>query len=1838
MTDNSGNGAIAVIGMEGRFPGADSVDEFWKNVISGVDSITFFSDEELRAAGVPEKDLRDPNYVRAAPIITGADQLDAALFGISPREAQVLDPQHRVFLETCHAALQQAGYDPGLFGGRISLYAGARNNEYVEQNLRRSPDTMRAVGEMAALISNHTDYLATGVAYRLGLRGPALSVVTACSTSLVAVHLACQALRLGDCEIALAGGVEIALPVPRGYFYSEGGIFSPDGRVRPFDAKAHGTVFGSGCGVVVLRRLADAQADGDTIQAVILGAATNNDGAARTAFSAPSESGQAAAITAALRDASVSPASIGMVEAHGTGTAIGDPIEVAALRQSYDWAHDQGHGADADRGRERALGSVKANVGHLGAAAGICGLIKAICCVRDGQQPPSLNFGEPNPRIDFGRFRVLTQGRSWPADDTPRRAGVSSFGIGGTNAHVIIEQPPAPRPDGAGRRSLQLLTLSAHTTSALDAAGQELSTYLDTTREPIADVAFTLNLSRSGGQARRAVVSRDIAGAIARLTTQGAAQAASIVPRGARRRLAFLFPGQGAQYPGMARGLYQDEPAFAATLDWCAGLLAQSHRIDLLSALFPAPDDPEAAGRLAQTAVTQPALFSVEYALAKLLEEQGVMPDVMVGHSVGEYVAAVLAGVLDPADALRLVAERGALVQALPGGSMLAVMLPEHILVPLLPPELDLAAVNAPGACVVSGSGEHVRALRDLLALQGVASRPLETSHAFHSRMMDPALDEFRALVRKTEFAPPRARYLSNVTGTWITSDDVADPEYWVRHLRGCVRFSDELRPLVADGGYVFAEIGPGRSLSGLVRPHAAVANQADHVNQGNLANRAVRGPAVVPVMQTAADLAEDSEVLLDAVGKIWMAGAPVNWARFWAGERRRRVPLPRYPYERKRFWIEPETAGPATAEDAVDDDGPFFVPAWQETAILEADVSGDELWVVLAADGEPVLQGVISRLRASGAEVLVIGPADEFAALSGRHYQVRRVDREDYARVLDDVAAARPARVRFLHGWGIGRPSSWRRALDDGFFSALTLLQEIARRMAGVPADVTVITTQMQDVTGDGQVDPVKSAVLGLVRVAPKEMDRVTCRSIDLDTGVSAAQVYREIISATPDSVVALRGRKRWRWSHTPVKIQAAGGVPAVLKERGVYLISGGLGGLGLELARQLGELVRARLVLVSRSGVPDRSEWAALGDSDPVIRRIRGIEAAERAGAEVLICAGDVTDEPRMREIRSEAERVFGPIEGIFHLAGVAGGGMLEARSRADAEQVLGPKVAGTYILDEVFRPDLFVLYSSVAAITGDYGLGDYAGANAVLDAFAQSRWADGRRVVSVNWAPWSGAGMAHDIHGPALLGELATGKSELSAVSGGAGSPVVALRAPGPRGAGRPAHPLLLARLEPADGGVAAFEVVTEPSRWVFADHLIDGRPAMSATGIVELACAAYREVSGEIAAEIRDLTFSRPLVAEPGLKAVLTLSARSDGGYHLRLTGRTGEGQEAEYARGHLHAAEGTASKQDLAAVRAECDRDTTALPFHSDTVRLGPRWRNISARLSGPGLDLVTVRVPAEFADDCAEYILHPAALDSAGAIGMTVLCEGTYLPFSYDVIAVRGPLPARFHSIIRYIGDTGNDIVRADITVVDDAGGELVAIRGLTMLRTSGMPAPATVAATPAWQPGKMQPGEMQPGEIQPAVGAELLRIVLASGVGPQVIACPGGIARMEARARRVNRAAVAERLGAQGTDDIAARSVSTPFAPPGTDAERTIVQLWQRAIGIDMVGIDDDFLEIGGNSLVAVQVASQITQHFRIQVPVAHILESRTVRSLAAVVADAMSTAGAESTTGQVK
>lgn len=1320
--------AIAITAVAGRFPGAATVEALWENLRAGVESIHVFTDDELRAAGVNPTESARPQYVKARPQLDGVDRFDAGFFGVPPREAELMDPQHRVLLEVAHEALERAGLSPDDFDGLIGVFAAAAMSTYLFNNLQGHP---RAEGDGAATaaLGNLQDFVATRISYKLNLRGPAMSVQTACSSSLVAVHAAAQSLLNFECDAALAGGVFIGLPQDRGYTYSEEGVMSPDGHCRPFDARAQGTIFGNGAGLVVLRRLADARRDGDPILAVLKGSALNNDGAVKAGFTAPSVSGQAEVIGEALANAGVGADEISYVEAHGTATPLGDPIEVAALTQAFR--------ETTARTGYCALGSVKGNIGHLDVAAGVTGLIKTVLALRHGELPASLHFTTPNPKIDFATspFRVNAALAPWPrVPGRPRRAGVSAFGVGGTNAHVVVEEAPEARVDSKSpsKSPTQVLVLSARSAAALEAATKRLAEYLaQPDAAPLGDVALTLQTGRRAFEHRRVVVASTADEARAALTTLEAARVTTGTVRVGAREVAFLFPGQGAQSVGMGRELYAAEPVFRAEFDRCAELFRRSLGEDLRTLVHPPADGMPAGAeaKLNRTDVAQPALFAVEYALARLWISWGVKPAALLGHSLGEVTAACIAGVFSLEDAVRLVAARGRLMQALPEGALLAVTLPPTELKRRLNAELSLAIVNGPTACVVAGEPGPVAKLEDSLRSEGVPARRLPATHAFQSHLMEPVVAPLLAELRTMTLRPPSIPFLSNGTGRWITAAEATSPEYWAQQCRRTVYFGDGLRELAKEPNRLFVEVGPGRILAGLLRPNLDARDA--RVAWASLPDARERKPEVA--------------TLLGTVGRLWTAGVALDWRALGGGGRRKAL-LPTYPFEHQRYWIDPvapqRAVDTTVKREAVDNW--FYATLWRQSASMPsgavASAETGTAWIVTTADA--VGRRFADELRTRGVVVIErsVGVAWDALLTSARAGGRRLAG--IYAG--DFLAAATGAEA------------------EDAFLQILALAPALVSAGEMEPVRLLVATERVHRVRGDEALTTAGALATGLAQVLPRELPFVDARQVDLESGDAThgvAALMAEAATGDGECLAAWRGGLRWL-PHVERLALADPEAGAPLRERGVYLITGGFGGIGLVAAEMLARRVQARLVLAGRKGGAGR---------EAEIARLTAL------GAEVLAVAADVGTRAGVAAVFAAAEAKWGVVHGVIHAAGVPGRTIAARKTRAEAEAVFAAKRRGAEAIaaeiGEGGRTVDFVLFcSSLAVWAGSAGQSDYVAANAFLDAQARVLAAKGVRAVSANWDLWSGVGMgAQESKATDLAITPAEGASALARVLG-------------------------------------------------------------------------------------------------------------------------------------------------------------------------------------------------------------------------------------------------------------------------------------------------------------------------------------------------------------------------------------------------------------------------------------------------------------------------------------
>jgi len=1834
---------IAIVGMALKVPGSQGVDDFWRNLGSGTESIERLDEQALRDAGESAGRMADPNYVPSAARLEGFDRFDAAFFGFGPRDAAILDPQHRKFLEVAWEAMEQAGRVGARQRGDVGVFAGCGMGSYFWVNICSNPDLVDDVGMfLLRHTGNDKDFLATRVSHVFDLRGPSVNVQTACSTSLVAVHYACEALRAGQCDMALAGGSTIELPHGRGYVFKENEILSHDGHCHAFDHRAQGTVFGSGAGAVALRRLSDALADGDPVWAVIRGTAVNNDGAAKAGYLAPSVDGQATAVARAIAAAGITADTIGYVECHGTGTYLGDPIEVAALTEAFR--------RTTDRTGYCRIGSVKTNIGHLDTAAGVAGLIKASLALHHKAIPASLGFEAPNPAIDFdiSPFRVSDRLSDWPADGAPRRAGVNSLGVGGTNAHVILEEAPARQASELPDWPFQVLCLSGKSKAALDANARALAAHLRAhPDQPLADVAFTLRTGREGFEHRRVLVAETHDEAAGLLESGDPRRVFDHRRLGEAPDVVFMFPGGGAQYNGMARDLYETEPVFAEWMDRGLAHLQGRLDYDIRALWLPDADAREAAeATLRKPSVQLPLIMIVEYALARLWMSWGIRPAALIGHSMGENTAAALAGVMGFEDCIDLVLLRGRLFDRVPPGGMLSVPLPLAEVGALIGDGLEIACVNADGLCVVSGPAERLDRLESDLAARDIEAQRVAIDIAAHSRMLDPILPQFRAFLRGLDLRAPEIPFVSNRSGDWITPEEATDPDYWVGQLRHTVRFADGIATLARKPDRVFFEMGPGRTLSSLAQMDRGVAP----------------GQVLSALRHPLDDIADDRH-LLGTVGRLWAAGVEADWAQVWGEARRNRVVLPTYAFQTERYFIEPgqsrhraDDPELARAGDIVDWG---YRPVWQtRLAACDAErltslgTDAPETWLFFA-DDTGLADALAGRLGGAGHTVTTVRPGDSFARLSETEYRLAPDQGpEGYGRLMQALAADARLPGRIVHGWLVTgaetfRPGSdfFTRNIEHGLYSLMHLAQALEGVERPPHVHVTVLTSGAARVADEPLPWPEKATVAGPAGVIPKELPGLTVATVDIapenaparagflarlrgarspePEAPLAERLLEDLLAEPANTVAAWRGERRYELLWKPAPLTGAeAGQGAGFRNGGTYLITGGLGGIGLAVARDLACRHRARLVLVSRTKLPDRAQWDGFLDTvpeaDPTAARIRALREIEALGGAVRVEAADICDIDGVRRVVERARADFGAIHGVIHAAGVIDDAPLLGKTAQQVERVLAPKLHGLRVLDSLFPDgtlDLMVLCSSTSTITRPEGQIDYVAANEYLNAFARARAGGATRVLAVDWGVWADVGMA----------VRALARDDGAAPDW---SPAAA--------------PLIDAVAHEAGGGHRARLTLAAGQSWVVDEHrTAAGDAVLPGTGFVELALESWLAAGGALPVEIAGMEFLRALdVADDAPRAVETRLSPEGAAMRFEVRGAcTVEGREGMVlnARAAIAPAGGAEpAPLDLGAIGARCPRPsdhTGADGFRSPQeahLAFGPRWRVVREARLGQAEGLARLALPAAFRATDLGFVLHPAVLDLATGWAMELIPgytpERLWVPVGYGRIRVFRAMPAEVLSWVRLRPDSDGaaGLAGFDVVLARPDGTPVAEIEDFQMQRLAGDAVLGRAALTPA------DDVVFAVGEARAPTPAERqMSRILALGIAPNegVQALNRALRRPEAQIALTplplgDLVRLAEpRPEARQNQSFGRPQMDADFAAPRTGTETRLAALWEGLLGISPVGIQDSFFDLGGHSLLAVRLFAAIKRETGVQFPISVLFEAPTIAALAALI-----------------
>ncbi|MEM9921072.1 MAG: SDR family NAD(P)-dependent oxidoreductase [Bacteroidota bacterium] len=1294
---------IAIIGMAGRFPGANTVEAFWDNLKAGVESIQSLSDEELLAEGESKSLLALPNYVKVNSFIDDKAYFDSEFFGYRPAEAQLMNPQIRLFHELCWNALEDGGYGVRKADDKIGLFAGGVSNTNWE-NYAAMANMENLVDDYTAAQLRNITFLSSRVSYALNLQGPVVYLNTACSTSLVTIQRACMSLLLRECNMALAGGVALNNYTKKGYVYQEGMINSPDGHCRAFDADANGTIGGEGAGVVLLKRLSEAMKDGDHIYAIVKGCAVNNDGNDKTSFTAPSVEGQYKTILKALNMARVPAESISLIEAHGTGTKLGDPIEIEALNLAFGKSEEP----------YCAIGSVKTNIGHLDIAAGVTGFIKAALALKNRQLPPSLNFEQPNPKINFKNspFFVNTKLREWPNGKHPRRAGVSSFGIGGTNAHIILEEAPRAGKMAASRSS-QLLLLSAKTAEGLEQRKKQLSGFLQANSHVnLADTAYTLKVGRADFKYRQMVVCQNREEAIEQLDRPHSQR--SLLGQRNQPDIVFMFSGQGSQYVNMCLDLYKEEKFFRTILDDCLNIAHRLSGKDLRSILFPKAGAADETA-INQTEFTQPILFMVEYALAKMLMKWGLQPDALIGHSIGEYTAACISGVLSLEDALRLVLERGTLMQQLPGGDMLSVAMSEADLREWLNgrEELSLATVNSSEMCVVSGTQMAIQQLQEALEAAAHKCKRIRTSHAFHSFMMDDILEAFEKTVDTVTFGKQQIPIISNLTGERVSDDTLTTSTYWSRHLREAVLFAKGLETVLEGPRQkLLVEIGPGKVLSTFANAHIAF-DDTKHK-----AINLVRHPL---------KQGNDFATLLAGIGNLWMNGAAFSWPDFYEAEQRKRCSLPTYPFEKRSYPVNVDAHKMILEKMA---DNPlsknpdvsqwFYVPSWKlrsYPAMGKTEVPVGKTLVF--TDEVGIAKGLIQEFEERREEVVVVQAGETFSEHTPTAYQIRISAPSDYQTLFQRLQDNDCLPDRIVHAWGIEEnpTNDWQADFGaSSFFSLTEIIKQVQAFGSWAGRKLLILTNDLHPLSRKGKGWE-RSSALALMKVLMQEYPRAEATHIDFcsaekDYPAFYEQLYTAVANFQKGKIISLRHQCHWEQIFDPIRLEAQSTL-SNFRQGATYLITGGLGSLGYHLSQKILEKCDVKIVLLGRAEQLSPSKQQRLG----VLRELSD---------EVCYLSCDIADLTSLVAAVDKAEKKFGKIQGVIHAAGTLEGksiNFINELEREDYALQNQTKLKGLQNLKEVFgnHPlDFCLLTSSLSTVLGGLRFAAYAAANTAMDYF--------------------------------------------------------------------------------------------------------------------------------------------------------------------------------------------------------------------------------------------------------------------------------------------------------------------------------------------------------------------------------------------------------------------------------------------------------------------------------------------------------------------------------------
>ncbi len=1809
---------IAIVGIDCRLPGANNAQEFWENLVKEKESLVEFTEEELKEAGVPPKTYNNPNYVRRRGVVRDAEMFDAEFFNFTPREAELLDPQHRLFLECAWHALEDGGIDPFNTDKKVAVFGGTGSPYHLLDTIENE-SVLKYANGTSIITSNDKDYVTTRVSYKLNLKGPSINVQSACSTSMVGVVMGIDSLLSYQSDVVLAGGATVELPVTKGYTYQEGSLESPDGKCRTFDKDAQGTVFSRGCGVVALKRLEDAIEDKDHIYAVILGGAINNDGNRKAGYTAPSVQGQVEVITEALEFSGISPRSISMVEAHGTATPVGDPIEVSSLTEAFSqYTEDKQY---------CALGSVKTNIGHTDVASGVASLIKTSLSLKHGIIPASLNYNESNPAINFNEspFFVNTKTKKWEKNGVPRRALINSFGVGGTNACVILEEPPQPK-QAEEKQQYDSLFLSAHSKTSFEKYCKEVKTYLEEHPDTnLSQFAHTSRVARKPMKYKAVFPFKEYADLLLSLEKSSPLRQATA----ANKELVFMFPGQGNQFINMGYELYQNIPDFKECIDYCATTLQSIIGIDIRTIIFPSDEDLEKSKeQIDHTYITQPAIFMISYALANTLQNYGVRPDKLIGHSVGEYVAAAISGIMSLEDALKSVAIRGKLVFDLPQGSMLAVLMSEEDLLKILPEELCVAVINSPELVVVSGETEHIEAFAKKLKEDKVFNKLLPTSHAFHSTMMEPCLEEYANFFKTVSLHAPKIPVISTVTGKILTDEEAQSQEYWINHVVDPVRFGDAAAQVLENESAVFFECGPGQSLESAVKRR--LTKETKH--------------AVISTLQEKADAVISMD---NALGRLWMENVWVDFDTRYDSSEYDKIPFPLLPFNRKPYLVDFSAkssnmlVGENTKSPMVEDW--YFVPSWKKTSAIDflpkiekEVVDTIEKWMVFV-DGE-LSKSIVKKLQDQGKSLFIVTQGTRFDQ-DGNTFTINPTEKEDYTKLFE-VINEENIGLKVVYAWSYSETDNLislenaAQELNTNFYNLLYLEQGIIANNIIENVRIVSLINDGFDVVGNGKAKPEKTLAIGPMKVLFKEHLGISTQLINISGATEnnnvrlANEIVKEVIAETDENIISYSGLNRWTQTFEQIRVPNDGGTK-LLKDKGVYVITGGSGGIGRVLSELIAKKVQgATIVWTGRKAFPERADWSNLladDTTDAVLKeKIRTIQKVEELGSKVAYYSVGVLDFEKMQQTFDAIEKEYGAINGVIHSAGVAGGGVVASIDKERIAPVIEPKVQGTLILKELLKSrdvDFIYLFSSITAILGEVGRVDYIAANSFMDACANaSGWLHDTAVVSsINWGQWGLVGMAADWR-------METLKNKNNPPS----HKVI--------GHSSENHPIELSFSHKNNNESCHQVHIDIDKHWIFKEHLLTSIPTMVGTSYIET-LIKWKEkegISGDLT--LSNTTFLSPLMIMPNMLRDLYLfcDQKSDNHYEFTFKSIAGGSSVTDESGWQDHFTGEITFKEHEDPTKIDVNELLTRMPKEDDhphklvitdgnnkpTLQYSKRWDCKEKIHIGDNQWLTKMSLHDEFKDDFSYFFLHPAMMDVATSahFGYMDDVKSSYLPFSYGAVNIYAPFRQEFYAYAKVSDEQPKENhLSFDFQLFDLEGQMIAEVLDYSFVKL------ADVSENNATSESKEEVVlEALEDDILPNEGEEVLETLLCNDNLPQVIVYVKDLLRdMDDSKHSVLVQKRKEKMtSAKKVADVDDRpDIDTPYVKPENEIEVTIAAVWTAILGINKIGLNDAFNSLGGNSLLAIQVVSGIKDEFDVAISTDEFVNNPTVFKLGELV-----------------